>query len=587
MSIEEIFDGGYRRDPLPVRIAMDPGEPDIIVETPWEDDEPMTVPEEWPERVEEPEKERDKEKAPVGAGQPCPMGMDPGEPEIVIETPWEDDQPMTVPEEWPEPAEVPEKETEREREKVPATARFKTAADEEVPYAYAEELYGWKILNVSSTGKLSSPTYFTEWPPGKALRAKDFDPSEQVRGRTGIHTVDEDHWQELHEYMKRSQSVLVKLKLMGRTVVGDNGVMRSEGAKPVLVVGGAKDKELLLKVANLYGVDIEVADSPLDEAIYENEEEFPGWSIRGMSGTYKGFDLTPRSALGAKWYGVYDEEGEDRAGFWADIDLSYGGEPQRVENISELDADPEAIPFLRLFFESLPYKATYARDEEDVYDRMEYQTADWRDSVEIDGPEDLNGVYERLGGFSWDDYYYEWDGDDLKWDVEGPDEFGIYTEYATLLEPLPPEIEFDPDTWLELFFQGIDDVAAGRRPTVDPRAMIEVPRFILEEPAQAAHPQDPNRGTDSHEAWKAAGGMVVIDRAVRQAEADYAEYPEVLDWLKNFQFTTQIPGQMQMGVSYPTEQGEVRWPPENEGIPGTLGHAARIANIVSYAYRRV
>lgn len=250
-----------------------------------------------------------------------PNAMDPGDDDIIIETPWPNEEPLTVPEVWPDPVEEPV--PDRDREKEPVLTWYKRGTPGETPHAYAEELYGWKVLlakeiyiNQEKEGDpgtrvvLESPAHRAIWPVGEPLRAENFDPSAQVRNMAGIHTVDEGHWDELYSYLEdHKNSVLVKCQLFGKTVRGTKGVYRSQGAMPVLVVG--KDKKLLLNIANTYGVDTHYVGETSNPPEWESD----GWQLRKPSREeYQGFQFDRKSPwLAEDYFELVDPQGNVRS----------------------------------------------------------------------------------------------------------------------------------------------------------------------------------------------------------------------------------------------------------------------------------
>lgn len=496
---------------------------------------------------------------------PCPQNI-PIKPEREVEYPdWvpEEDDPLTVPEEWPE--EAPEPAPEREKE--PAVSKVRVS-NEDLPLHYSNEPgYGWKILLTDENGNLMSPSQGTIWPVGQPLVAEGFNLDEFKRNEGGIHLVPEGDWSELYTYSKYENSVLVKCKLFGRTLEGTTahgrGMLASK-AMPVLAVSPHQD--LLLKIANKYGIDTEVVGDqpevdqqeagPYGETIYQKD----GWRLIDPEGTpgqnppvfpenasYKNFTFDPpqerrhRTYRGQHVYDVLDPDGNPAGEIEMRLEDDYHGKIDFCE-VYEIRCDEDAQPFVKSFFESL----VYANPE---YPKSEaWENGDWdydfwpddrRDKESITDANELvsliNGGQTRYGynldNFSYDGWEYEWDDGDVEYELLDPDEWGVRPYGITIKELPPPILDFEPDSWTQIFHEEVESLKSGwGEPNSNDlaRALVEVPEFILSENAQD--------GTDARKAWEQVGGLNFIKGEiddVRWRMSADGEQPslELTDWL--------------------------------------------------------
>ena len=418
-------------------------------------------------------------RADVGVRQeealiPCPRNI-PIDPDKIIEYPdWTpNEEPLKVPEEWPE--EKPEK-PEKKPEKEPAKVG-KLSAEGDVPFYFSQEPgYGWKILKVDSDGTLISPSQGTRWPVGQPLIEPNFNVQEQIRNQRGIHTVHEGNWRELYSYYS-DNSVLVKLKLFG-AVAEQEGVGHLSGkAMPILAV--SPNKDLLLKVANKYGIDTELAEGQENEALIvwseeyglsldnpsslsewgqveEREEPDLGATIRiedGGQASFKGFQFNRKSSGGEKYY-VYDERGEELGSF------TYN---DSEESVSSVDVAGSGQTYVKSFFDEIRAdgKNPHWNPEYTEREYADPEYSDWRDSDSIDDWEDLIKVWGRIQDdpsyYSEDleesDYEYEWS--------EDTDEYGLRWEVAYETRYMAPRIDFDPTLWMEILEETLNSIFRG------------------------------------------------------------------------------------------------------------------------------
>lgn len=523
-KIKALFGWG---DLEPVNI---PNKPDIEIETPEyvpEKEDPLVIPEEWPEVAPEPAPEREKEPA-YGAVQdmpsmPCPYNI-PNNPDIEIETPEyapDQDDPMTLPEEWPETAPAPE--PERELEPALAHVHYSdTEGESGLKSAYAEEMYGWKILRVAPDGTLVSPTHTTDWPVGKPLEATWSD-TDAIRNTAGIHLTDEKGWRELYSYADGPNTVLVKCRVWnykGRKILYDShaGTMRAPLAKPVLAVGPNPD--LLLRVANKYGIDTEQAGSGSRNmnVIWEQESSWEegSWKLvqfGGAEGTWNGFQFTQRGRDNNDYH-VLDENDNERASVEMDLSMGYNDQPEdaEVENIRITNGnDSDAVEFLHSFFSEMSEPA-WSKSKSTEWGDYDYEMADWRDYETIGDVDDLLQEAQRLDYFTYDGYQYEWDDSDVQYNLgDDTDEYGLHVWYMTVYEPAPPELRFEPEDWHAIFMDEVmmleqEWSASTAQVQEIAKALVEVPQFILSEQAQ--------QGTSAQEEWASVGGMTFIRNQV-------------------------------------------------------------------------
>lgn len=579
-KIKALFGWG---DLEPVNI---PNKPDIEIETPeWvpEEDDPLVIPEEWPEEAPAPEPEREKEPA-YGAvqapgddayAQPMPCNI-PNNPDIEIETPEyvpDQDDPMTLPEEWPETAPAPERELE------PALAHVHYSDDQSesgLKSAYAEEMYGWKILNVGPDGSLHSPQHNSHepWPVGKPLEAT-WDDGNAIRNTKGIHLTDENGWSELYGYIKNPSAVLVKCRVWnykGRKILYDShaGTMRAPLAKPVLAVG--TNPEILLRVANKYGIDTETAGSGERNmnVIWEQDSawEEGSWKLVQFysgGGQWQGFQFD-RSRAQDNTYFVLDENDNERAWVEGDIRMDYNDQPEdaEIESISASDSDAEE--FLKDFFGYMS-EPSWSKEKSSEWGEYDYEMADWRDYETVSDVDDLLQESQRLDYFTYDGYQYEWDDSDVQWNLsDNTDEYGLHWWTATVYEPAPPELRFDPEDWHNIFIEEVQMLeqewsASTAQLQEIAKALVEVPKFIIEEQAQ--------QGTSSQEEWVSNGGMNFIRSQIdmvrpweqAQEQQDPNNLPPLETFLQEIERNLggePIPGQ---GVLYKENQPRYEYSP--------------------------
>jgi hypothetical protein len=532
---------------------LDPGDPEKVIETPWPEEEPTTIPEKWPER--EPAREPSKEPAKVG--QQCPMGLDPGEPEKIIETPWPEEEPLIVPEPVRQPERVPEK----------------VGADEDVPYAYSQELYGWKILEVRADGTLWSPTYKVEWPIGKPLKAPEFNPSEEVRNLSGIHTTDQEHWHELYTYLNGPTfRVLVKCSLHGQTIKGTKGIYRSQGAMPVLVVGTNKD--LLFKVAQKYAIDTELVERSEKEEYEVLYETYNGWRVIDSESShpldYKGFrfDYHFQESGSGEMLHLQDTNGVTQAV----IEINTRNEEvNKIQNIRG-SYDPQIIEEIQDFFRNGPYEEySWSKDGQlNMGDlEYEYEIADWRDYESISDEQDLLNIMQHFPDY--DNWSYEWDDSDVGWELSDPkdtDNYGLRYWTATVYEPLPPEVRFDEDDWNIIFTDIIEDLFKGYVEPTDAtvaQALVYVPFMMLEDPYQK---------------WPGGDPTQFIDNELNKVQQMLVQHPNdaVAEFLQEMENALQIkasrPGQGRLFNTPQAWEKDYGYPdyskPEGEHIPGAF-----------------
>jgi hypothetical protein len=558
---------------------------------------------------------------------PCPQNI-PIKPEREVEYPdWipEEDDPLTVPEEWPE--EAPTEAPEREPEKEPAVSKVRVS-NEDLPLIYSQEPgYGWKILITDEQGTLISPSQGTLWPVGQPLVAEDFDLDEFKRNSGGIHLVPEGDWGELDAYKTAVNAVLVKCKLFGRTLEGTTahgrGMLASK-AMPVLAV--SPHQELLLKIANKYGIDTElVGDHP--EPQQPNTEGYGltlfqqgGWRLIDPEGepeekavfpenaSYKNFsfeppkDRTRRFRREMRTFDVVDPTGNPAGTISMELDEDYSGNIDYCEVENEPQVETDAIPFVKAFFESLPVRAEYPKSE--AWENSEWEYDYWDDSArDKDNPQDADSLISLVTGgrgsqygytldqFSYEGWEYEWDDSDVSYEMsESPDEYGIYHWDITIKEVPPPILDFEPQEWTAIFNEEIETLKSGwSEPTSGDlaRALVEIPEFILTENAQD--------GTVARKAWETVGGLNFIKGEIdnlRWTMNSEGEQPtlELTDWLYQLESAmagaggrggwSMNPGQPPL---FTTDQGKSwkdmnldAWKgksfeiPGQEQIPGTL-----------------
>jgi hypothetical protein len=205
--------------------------------------------------------------------------------------------------------------------------------------------------------------------------------------------------------------------------------------------------------------------------------------------------------------------------------------------------DPNSKEFLRSWFEKARLAGAPCEWEQNHWiDDYEYGTASWREREYIRVLEDLVKVHNELPSYSYDGFDYWWTDEDLEYELsDEPDEYGLYWYNVIVLQPMPPEIVLEPDTWSELC-----EEAFGNYGLIDP--LIEVPKFILEEDAQQVDPD--GNPTESYDAWQSVGGLGYIDSEIKKFMTAYASYPEITAWLQELDnkltSSNVIPGQDQL-----------------------------------------
>lgn len=434
---------------------------------------------------------------------PCPMNI-PIEPERIIEYPdWTpNEEPLVIPEEWPE--EVPEENPEEEEwpEEVPEEAPEKEPAkvgkiSAELPHYYNPEPgFGWKILKVLDDGTLMSPSQGTEWPVGQPLVEPNFQVVEQIRSQTGIHTVEEGNWGELYHYTNSGESfVLVKCQLFGQ-VAEQPGVGHLSGkAMPILAIGIYKD--ILLRVANKYGIDTHLVEGAEESQIvykeYDDGEtpEEMGWTIRTQdqenSLEYKGFSFSISPST-SRIYSVFNPDGEDYGSF------TYDSHTEEVTNMNVIDFD--AIDIVKNFFDNKRSEQEdphWSRNcQPDIEDDEDPYVGDYREEVTINDWENLLKLNRELNGGGYESFKYteppEIESDDYAYYLwPDPDEYGLKYWVYKVTYYQPTEIKFDSEIWIEILDDTLKAIYNEEYGPRDPelyeltQALIEVPKFMADD----------------------------------------------------------------------------------------------------------
>lgn len=215
------------------------------------------------------------------------------------------------------------------------------------------------------------------------------------------------------------------------------------------------------------------------------------------------------------------------------VAFNYHDEPEDFVVYDINAATEEATEFFKEMFSSVT--AEWDKSKTWDWSDYEYGVSDWRDTDNVSDGEDLIRMMDEMGNYTYDNWQYEWDDSDVDWELGDPDEYGIKMWNATIMEPMPTRVGFGPDDWMEIFNEELQNLTKGYADQHSwqlAKALVEVPKFILEEDAQKFDIEDRGQlGTPSHEEWTNVGGMNFIDSAVAQAMHEYAEFPEVLEWL--------------------------------------------------------
>lgn len=253
-----------------------------------------------------------------------------------------------------------------------------------------------------------------------------WDDTKQLRNTSGIHLVEESNLSELQSYIARhDESVLVKCNIYGRYVYEAGVGYRCTAALPILVAG--VDKDLLLRVANRYHIDIQNLE----------EEGFKVYEDENITGTINSIDGHNPS------YKIYEAGTGD---LLTEIHTEGSG--------SRMFVSMEPIPDARIvkpFLEKMQLQYWNPEMEDKLPQKrwVEWDTENRRDRYAIG-----QNYYKLLPELAYSygknlEYIENWQPEtrsEEKW-TKDPDEFGLHRYTTVEILTNPPLINFPWNDW--------------------------------------------------------------------------------------------------------------------------------------------